>query len=152
MTTRVAMVQEPVEHPDRGGALRQEAAPGFERPARSDAQLLASIGGCDEPGQQMCAGVIQGREPELESGDEASRRSGVSMTLPTLLSAKPAVEVLDQFSGGEVPHARPVGDRSDAPNSIRVWLLPVPAGPIMHTFSDAQNYSSVRSDLHAQRR
>jgi len=47
----VAVVQEPVEHADRGGVFGQEAAPGFEWPVGSDAEGSAFVGGSDEPEQ-----------------------------------------------------------------------------------------------------
>src|SRR5215471_13175104 len=66
----VAVVQEPVQEADGGGVLGQEPAPGLERPVGSDAQGAAFVGGCDEPEQQLGAGVIQGREAEFVADDQ----------------------------------------------------------------------------------
>ena len=61
----VGVVQEPVEQADRGGVFGQEPAPGLEGPVRGGAQGAAFVGGGDEPEQQLGAGVVQGREPDL---------------------------------------------------------------------------------------
>ena len=49
-------------------------------------------------------------------------------------------EGLDQVGGGEVAHAVSGFDGGDA-GAMRMWLLPVPAGPIMHRFSAARIHS-----------
>jgi hypothetical protein len=54
----------------------------------ADAQGAAFVGGGDEPEQQLGAGVVQRGEAELVDMTR-SLRSRVSMTSPTLLSARP---------------------------------------------------------------
>ena len=64
------MVQESVEEADGGGVFGQEPAPVLERPVRGDGQGAAFVGGGDEAEQQLCAGVVQGGEPDLVDQDE----------------------------------------------------------------------------------
>ena len=59
------MVQQPVQQADGGGVLGQEPAPGLEGPVAGDAQGAAFVGGRDHTEQQLRAGVIQRREPDL---------------------------------------------------------------------------------------
>ena len=73
----VGVVQEPVEQADRGGVFGQEPAPGLEGPVRGDAQGAAFVGGGDEPEQQLRAGVVQGREPDLVADDQVVAQQGV---------------------------------------------------------------------------
>jgi hypothetical protein len=54
----VAVVQEPIEHADRGGVLGQEPAPGLKQPVRRDAEGSAFVRGRDEPERQLGAGVV----------------------------------------------------------------------------------------------
>ena len=82
----VAVVQEPVEHADRGGVFRQVPSPGVERPVGSDAKRTPLVGGRDEPERQWA----------------------------------------------------PVSSSGAKPSAIRAWLFPVPASPIMQTFSVAR--------------
>jgi cytochrome P450 len=113
----VAVVQEPVEQADRGGVLRQEPAPGLERPVAADPEGAAFVGGGDEPEQQLCSGVIQWREPELVADDQVVAQMVVDDPADGVVGQGP-VEGLDQISGGEVadPIARlngrdPEGDQ-----------------------------------------
>ena len=59
------MVQEAVEQADGGGVLGQEPAPLVEGPMRADPEGAALVGGGDEPEQQLGAGVVEWREPDL---------------------------------------------------------------------------------------
>ena len=81
------VVQEPVEQADGGGVLGQEPAPLVEGPVGADAQSAAFIGGCDEPEQQLGAGVVERGEPYLVENGTSWPWS--SMTRPTELSARP---------------------------------------------------------------
>ena len=58
-------MQEPVEQADGGGVLGQEPAPGLEGPMTCDTQGAAFAGGRDHAEQQLRAGVVQRREPDL---------------------------------------------------------------------------------------
>ena len=84
----VGVVQQPVEEADCGGVFGQEPAPGLEGPVAGDAEGAPFVGGGDEPEQQLGAGVIQGANP-TSSQMIRSLRSRVSITRPTLLSARP---------------------------------------------------------------
>ena len=84
----VGVVQEPVEEADGGGVFGQEPAPGLEGPVAGDAQGAAFVGGGDEPEQQLGAGVVEGGEADLVEDDQVVAEQ-VSMTRPTLLSARP---------------------------------------------------------------
>jgi len=69
---------------------------------RSDPDRAAFVGGCDEPEQQLGAGVVQGREAELVDDDQVVAEQ-VLDDLADRVVGQPAVEGLDQFGGGEVP-------------------------------------------------
>jgi hypothetical protein len=85
------------------------------------------------------AGVVQGSEAELVDDDQVVAEQDVD-DLPARVVGESAVEGVDEFGGGEVPDPVAVLDGGD-PDAMRVWLFPVPAGPIMHTFSVARIHS-----------
>jgi hypothetical protein len=91
----VAVVQEPVEHADRGGVFGQEPSPSLEGPVRSDAERAPLVGGGDEPEQQLGSGVIQGREPEFVDEHELVAEQGVD-DLADGVVGQAAVEGLDR--------------------------------------------------------
>jgi len=64
------VVQEPVEDAGGGGVLGQEPAPLLERPVRGDRQGSAFVGAGDESEQQLGAGVVEWREPDLVDDDQ----------------------------------------------------------------------------------
>jgi hypothetical protein len=53
-----------------------------------DREAAAFVGGGDEAEQQLAAGAVQRREADLVADDQVVAEQ-VSMTLPTLLSARP---------------------------------------------------------------
>jgi hypothetical protein len=61
----VAVVEEAVEHADRGGVFGEEPTPGFEQPVGSDAEGSAFVGGGDEAEEQLGAGVVERGEAEF---------------------------------------------------------------------------------------
>src|SRR3954464_12256668 len=102
----VAVVQEPVEQADGGGVFGQEAAPGFERPVRADAQGAAFVGGGDESEQQLGAGVVERGEAEFVADDQVVAQQGVDDPSDGVVGQGP-VEGLDQVGCGEVPDLVP---------------------------------------------
>jgi hypothetical protein len=83
-----AVVQETVQQADRGGVPGQEAAPLVKWPVRADAQGAALGGGGDEAEQQLGAGVVQWREPQLVDDDQVGAQQRLDAR-PTELSARP---------------------------------------------------------------
>lgn len=81
----VAVVQEPVEHGDRGAVFGQETAPGLEGPVAGDAEGAAFVGGGDEAEQQLRAGGIERGEAEFV---DLSGHSHRSMNLGTFRSPR----------------------------------------------------------------
>jgi hypothetical protein len=73
-----------------GGAVvvGHEAAPIPRTAVAGDAQAAAFVGGGDEAEQPLAAGAVQRREADFVEMI-SSCRSRVSMTFPTLLSARP---------------------------------------------------------------
>jgi site-specific DNA recombinase len=55
----IGVVQQAVQKADGGGVLRQEPAPGLERPMAGDAQRAPFVGGRDEAEQQLGSGVAE---------------------------------------------------------------------------------------------
>ena len=71
------VVQEPVQDAGGGGVLGQEPSPLLERPVGGDRQGAAFVGGGDEPEQQLGAGVVERREPDLVDDDQVVAEQGV---------------------------------------------------------------------------
>ena len=94
---------------------------------RRDPQRAALVGGRDEPEQQLCSGIVQGREPELVDDVELVAQQ-VLDDLPDRVVGKPSVEGLDQLRGGEVPDPVTGLDRGDPQRDERVGL-PGAGGP-----------------------
>src|SRR6202035_4845681 len=107
------VVQQPVEQADGGGVLGQEPAPLVEGPVAGDAQGAAFIGGRDHPEQQLRAGVIQRREPDLVDQDEVVAQQGVDDAADGVVGQAP-VEGLGELGGGEVADLVPGLDSGDA--------------------------------------
>ena len=101
-------MQEPVEQAGRGDVFGQEPAPLFEGPMTRYAQRPTFVGGGDEPEQQLCAGVVQRRESDFVNYDEIVAEQGVDDAADGVVG-QAAVELLDEFGGGEV--ADPVPGR-----------------------------------------
>jgi site-specific DNA recombinase len=100
----VAVVQEPVEQADGGGVFGQESAPRLEGPVGADAQSAAFIGGCDESEQQLCSGVVQGRESQFVADDQVVAQQGIDHLADAVVGQGP-VEGLDELGGGQVAHS-----------------------------------------------
>jgi hypothetical protein len=71
------VVEEPIEHGDGGGVFGQEPSPVLEGVVGGDAEGAAFVGGGDEPEQELCAGVVQGREPDFVDEHEVVAEQGV---------------------------------------------------------------------------
>ena len=115
----MAVVQEPVEHADRGGVFGQEPAPGFERPVGSDAEGSAFVGGGDEAEQQLGAGVVERGEAEFVEDDQVVAQQAVD-DLADAVVGQTAVEGVDEVGGAVV--ADPVsgvdGGRSEREQQV----------------------------------
>ena len=59
------------------------------------------VGGCDEPEQQLAPGRVQGCEPDFVADDQVVAQQGLD-DFPDAVVREAAVEVLDEFGGGEV--------------------------------------------------
>ena len=78
-----------------------------------------------------------GANPTSSTDDQVVAQEGLD-DLADAVVGEAAVEGLDEFGGGEVPD--PVAASTAAwPRAIRVWLLPVPAGPMRVRFSLARD-------------
>jgi hypothetical protein len=120
----VAVVQEAVEHADRGGVPGQEPAPGFEWPVGRDAERAGFVGGGDELEQQLGAGVVEWGEAELVEEDEVVAEQRLDEPADGVVG-QASVEGLDEVGGGGVPDSVPVGDGGVAQGDEQVGL----AGP-----------------------
>ena len=116
-------MEEPVEQADGGGVLGQEPAPRFEGPVAGDAQGAAFVGGRDHPEQQLRAGVIQRREPDLIDQDEVVAEQGVDDPADGVVG-QAAVEGLGELGGQEAGTLCPAATAA-APSATSRWLLPV---------------------------
>jgi len=65
------------------------------------------------------------------------------MTRPTLLSASPRLESLDQVGGGEVADHGGPAFTAATPSATSRWDFPVPAGPTRQRFSFAVIHSRL---------
>ena len=117
----IRVVQEPVEQADGGGVLGQEPAPGLEGPVAGDAQGAAFVGGRDHAEQQLRAGVIQRREPDLIDEDEVVAEQGVDDPADGVVG-QAAVEGLGELGGGEVADLVPGRDGGGAERDQQVAL------------------------------
>ena len=101
------VVQQPVQDADGGGVFGQEPAPLFERPVGADGQRPSFVGCGDEAEQQLGAGVVQRREPDLINYHQIVAQQGVDDPADGVVGQAP-VQRLDQIGGGEVaaPGAR----------------------------------------------
>jgi site-specific DNA recombinase len=95
------VVQQAVEQADGSSVLGQEPAPLVEGPVRGDADGAAFVGGGDDAEEQLRAGVIQRREPDLADDDQVVAQQGVDDPSGAVVG-QAAVEGLDQLGGGEV--------------------------------------------------
>ena len=121
------MVQEPIQQADGGGVFGQESSPLVEGPVRADAEGAALVGGGDEPEQQLGAGVVERGEAHLVDDDQVGAEQVLDDAADGVVG-QPPVEGLDQVGGGEVADLVP-GLTAATPKAIRLWDLPVPAGP-----------------------
>ena len=79
-------------------------------PVAGDAQAAALVGGGDEAEEQLRAHGIERGEAELIDDDQVIAKQAVDELADRVVS-QPAIERLDQVSGGEVPDAAPRGHR-----------------------------------------
>ena len=137
----VAVVEEAVEHADRGGVFGEEPTPGFERPVGSDAEGSAFVGGGDEAEEQLGAGVVERGEAEFVEDDQVVAQQAVDHLAHAVIS-QTAVERVDQVRGAVV--ADPVsgvdGGRSEREKQV---AFAGPAGPMKQTFSAARTHSRL---------
>ena len=110
-----------VEQADGGGVLGQEPAPLVKGPVAGDAQGAAFIGGRDHPEQQLRAGVIQRREPDLIDQDDVVAQQGVDHPADGIVRQAP-VEGLGELGGGEVADLVPGRDGGGAEGDQQVAL------------------------------
>src|SRR5262249_56588810 len=77
--------------------------------------------GGDEPEQQLGAGVVQRREPDLVDDDEIMSEQGVDDAADGVVGHA-TVELFDEFGGGQVAHLVPGGDGGVAERDEQVAL------------------------------
>ena len=77
---------------------------------RGDRQRAAFLGGRDESEQQLGAGVVQRREPDLVQDQQVVAEQGVDDPADRVVGQAP-VEGLDEIGGGAVLDAVSGGDR-----------------------------------------
>ena len=97
----VGVVAEPVEQRDGGGLVGQEPSPVLERAVRADGDGASFVAGGDEAEQELAAGVIERGEADLVDDDEVVAAHGFDGFADGVVGDG-AVEVLDEFDGGEV--------------------------------------------------
>jgi hypothetical protein len=143
------VVQEAVQEADGGSVLGQEPAPLLEGPVGADAEGAALVGSGDEPEQQLGAGVVEWREPDLVDDDEVGTQDGLDDAADGVVG-QPAVERLDELGGGEV--ADPVAglDGRDAERDEAVGLAGADGYPRFQL--DRAMFSQVASLLRLMRR
>src|SRR5262249_36901120 len=115
------MVQEPVEQADRGGVLGQEPAPLVERPVGGDAERAALVGGRDQAGQQVGAGVIERGEADFVDDDQVVGQQGGDDAADGVVG-QAAVEGPGQVGGGVGADLVPGLDRRDAQGDQQMAL------------------------------
>ncbi len=126
----------------RSSRLTAVVCSGRNRPHCSKGQWLATarLGvrrrRAHEPEQQLGAVVVQRGEADLIDDDELVAQQRLDESADAVVR-EAAVEGLDELGGGEVPDAWPAAT-AEWPSVIRVWLLPVPAGPTRVRFSAAR--------------
>jgi site-specific DNA recombinase len=115
------VVDQAVDHGDGGGVLGQEPAPLVERPVAGHPEAAVFVGGGHEAKQQLGAGGIQRREPDLIDDEQLVAEQPVDHP-PDGVVGQPLVEGLDQLGGGEVAHSVPGGDGGVAERDQQVGL------------------------------
>jgi len=99
------------------------------------------VGGGDKPEELLGAGVVQGREADLVDEHEVVAQERLDDS-PDGVVGQASVEVSTSSAAVRYLTRWPAMTAA-CPRAMRVWDLPVPAGPISARFSLARIHSRV---------